>query len=181
MPNLFLSSDRLYLRPAESTDAALVAACHNDPAVRASMFTNAPLSLEGAAERIRGWYKPGADYIPFVVCLKEDDRPIGLAALVRVDQVSRMSAYSLCLPDPATWGQGYATEATGLMLHYGFEVLNLHRIQLHVWSGNAGAIRAYLRNGFKEEGRLREAMRLEGKWADFLLMGILEEEWRAKG
>ena len=31
----------------------------------------------------------------------------------------------------------------------------------------------------RHEGVLREAMRHDGQWCDFLVMGLLEDEWRA--
>lgn len=31
--------------------------------------------------------------------------------------------------------------------------------------------------GFKEEGRIRKGVWIEGAWEDIILMGILEEEW----
>ena len=66
------------------------------------------------------------------------------------------------------------------MLHYAFNILNLHRVQLHAWVGNEAGIRAYKKAGFVEEGRLREAMKHDGQWCDFLVMGVLEAEWRSR-
>jgi len=34
-------------------------------------------------------------------------------------------------------------------------------------------------SGFVEEGRLREHLWKGGRWADFIHMGILKEEWEA--
>ncbi len=180
MNNLFTAGERLYLRAVEPEDAPVVAACNNNPEVRMSFFTHTPVSLHLQAERIRAFYQPGADYIPFIIALREDDAAIGVTAFHRVDLVSRAAVFSICISDPAQWGHGYAREATALMLAYGFNVLNLHRVQLHVWSGNAKAVRAYEECGFRHEGLLREAMVHNGEYCDFHVMGILEGEWRAR-
>ncbi len=178
MNNAFSVGECVFLRPIEPEDAPIVAACVNNPEVRVSYFTHTPISLHLQAERIRGYYQPGADYIPFVIALRESSTPIGVTAFHRVDLVSRAAVYSICISDPACWGHGYAGEVTSLMLRYGFDVLNLHRIQLHVWTGNRAAIKAYGKAGFVHEGVLRDAMIHNGEYCDFHVMGILCNEWR---
>lgn len=179
MNNPFLQGDRLYLRPLEPSDAALLAACNNDPQVRLSFFTHTPTSLAQQADRIRGLYGPGADYLPLAICVTEEDLPIGITAFHRVDLVSHAAVFSICIADAEQRGQGYASETTRLMLAWGFDILNLHRVQLHVWTENERAVRTYEKCGFQHEGTLREAMCHHGRYCDFHVMGILEREWRA--
>lgn len=180
MRNPFLIGDRVYLRAVEPEDAPIVAACNNDPSVRVSFFTHTPLSVALSAKRIESYYQPGADYIPFVICLMELDEGAGITALHRVDLVSHAAVFSVCISKPEHWGKGYGGEATRLMLKYAFDILNMHRIQLHVWTGNTAGIRAYENAGFTREGCLREAMAHDGRYCDFLVMGMLESEWRAR-
>lgn len=179
MNNPFLVGKRLYLRPVEPSDGRLLAECNNDPAVRVSFFTHTPTSIHLQSEKAADLYRPGADYLPFVICVVEDDQPIGITALHRVDLVSHAAVYSICISDSGKWGRGYAGEVTGLMLKYCFDVLNLHRVQLHVWAENSAGVHVYEKAGFVREGCLREAMRHDGKYYDFLVMGILDREWRA--
>jgi RimJ/RimL family protein N-acetyltransferase len=176
--NFFLELDRLCLRAVESKDAPLLAACNNDPDVRQTFFTHTPTNLLQQEKRIESLYTPGSDYIPFVIEAKETGTCVGITALHRVDLISGAAVFSICLCDTESWGQGYAREALNGMLSYAFDVLNLHRVQLHVWTGNDKAFKAYKAAGFKEEGLLREAMKHQGQYCDFHVMGILEEEWR---
>lgn len=180
MNNPFLVGDRVYLRAIEPADAPLLAACNNDPLVRVSFFTHTPTSLALQARRAADFYTPGADYIPFAICLKDDHRAIGVTALHRVDLVSRAAVYSICIADSTQWKHGFGGEVTRMMLAYAFDILNLHRVQLHVWAENAAGIRAYEKAGFVREGCLREAMAHDGRYCDFLVMGVLEAEWRAR-
>lgn len=48
-----------------------------------------------------------------------------------------------------------------------------------MYSFNPGAERVYAKAGFKREGVLRDAVMDGGRYADVILMSILEDEWRA--
>ena len=62
---------------------------------------------------------------------------------------------------------------------FAFEVLKLHRLELDVFSFNPRARRVYEKAGFKVEGVLRDAVKDGDRYADDILMAILEDEWRA--
>ncbi|HDP69152.1 MAG TPA: N-acetyltransferase [Candidatus Marinimicrobia bacterium] len=94
-------------------------------------------------------------------------------------QIKAQNAVVFSIADKIRWAQGLGSEATRLMIEYGFNTLNLHRIQLHVFKNNHPAIRIYEKIGFKTERLLREAMYQHGEYCYFLLMGCLRDEWQA--
>ena len=51
------------------------------------------------------------------------------------------------------------------------------RIWLKVAETNQRAVKCYLGCGFREEGRLRQALFLEGRYVDALIMGAVREDW----
>ncbi len=61
---------------------------------------------------------------------------------------------------------------------FAFEQLKLHRLELDVFSFNPRAEKAYLKAGFKREGILRDALWDGEKYADDILMAILEDDWK---
>lgn len=61
---------------------------------------------------------------------------------------------------------------------FAFEKLNLHRLELDVYSFNSRAEKAYLADGFKREGVLRDAVWNGKEYANDILMAILEDEWK---
>lgn len=65
-------------------------------------------------------------------------------------------------------------------MDYLFNTLGMHRCTLHTGAGNARAIKAYEKVGFVHEGVMRKTYLRDGEWEDTVIMGILEEEWRAK-
>jgi ribosomal-protein-alanine N-acetyltransferase len=63
---------------------------------------------------------------------------------------------------PASWGHGYMTEALAALQDYGFQKLQLHRIEALVLPQNMRSIRLLKRLGYQQEGLLRE----RGYWND---------------
>ncbi len=51
-------------------------------------------------------------------------------------------------------------------------------MELDVYSFNPRAEKVYLKAGFKREGVLRDAVMDGDKYADDILMSILEDEWK---
>ncbi len=102
---------------------------------------------------------------------------IGICALFAVDSIGRTAELGIAIGDKASWGQGYGRETVGLLVGYGFRMLNLRRIFLRVHGRNERAIRAYRAAGFIEEGRLRGHVWSDGAYDDIVLMGVLRDEW----
>ena len=80
--------------------------------------------------------------------------------------------------DKESWGKGYGTEVTRLVLEYGFACLGLHNIFLWVFATNERGIRAYRRAGFRMAGRLRQAKWRGDRAYDLLLMDCLATEFQ---
>ena len=77
------------------------------------------------------------------------------------------------------WGKGYGTEALHLLLKFGFQQLNLHRILLFTHDINTRAQHIYEQIGFKPSGRRRHASFFEGTYHDILLYDMLVSEFQA--
>ncbi len=65
------------------------------------------------------------------------------------------------------------------LLKLAFDEMNLHRVWLHVFPDNEGAIACYLKCGFREEGRLRQEVFQGGRYYDVIVMGVLKDEFAA--
>ena len=74
------------------------------------------------------------------------------------------------------WGRGYATEAGGALLEFGFERLALHRIWATCDVENHASARVLEKIGMRREGQLRQNVRRKGEWRDSYLYAILGPE-----
>ncbi len=81
--------------------------------------------------------------------------------------------------DARYWGRGYATEAAGAMMAFGFGDLGLHRVSASCITENQASAHVLEKLGLRQEGQLRENEWMKGRWWDTSLYGILEHEWRA--
>ncbi len=120
------------------------------------------------------------DQIILAIVLKQADRLIGDIFISPVEKIHHKAFLGIAIGDPGNQSKGYGTEAMELMITYSFNTLNLHRIELSVYSFNQRAFKCYKKLGFIEEGRSREAYFSNGHYHDILQMGLLEEEWRQK-
>lgn len=108
-----------------------------------------------------------------------DDTLIGFVVLFNIKWSNQTAEMAIGIGDKAYRGKGYGQDALMLILNYGFQELNLHRIGLTVMDYNKAAIRAYERVGFVHEGTQRQAVHRQGKRYDLLYYGILREEFIA--
>ena len=112
--------------------------------------------------------------------IEVDGRYVGGCGLINLDHVHRRAEIGIFVGDKSIWGRGVGSEAMALVMGYGFDYLNLHRIFLRVFAENTRAIHVYESLGFQHEGRFRDTEWRHGRWHDMLYMSVLETEWRQR-
>jgi RimJ/RimL family protein N-acetyltransferase len=173
-----LTGEKTVLRPFTAADADGIWRLIQDPEV--VRFTFEP-STRLTPERLRSWYASRADQpdrLDLAVTDPVTGELLGEAVLHEWDPAARSCAFRTLI-GPRGRGRGVGTEATRLIVGYGFEQLGLHRIQLEVHGHNHRARRVYEKVGFVVEGVRREARSRDGEWVDEVLMAILDHEWAA--
>lgn len=175
-----LNGERVYLRPLEASDLdSFYANALWNKEIRRLTGTQAVFSRQG----LQNWFERNStdeSRIDLLICLQENDQPIGDLALLDINHLNQNAVVRISVFDKAYWGEGYGTEALFLLLEFGFDILNLHRIGLDVFEYNVRAIKAYEKLGFKQEGVIREELFYDGKFHDSILMGILQKEFIEK-
>ncbi|NPV02852.1 MAG: GNAT family N-acetyltransferase [Brevinematales bacterium] len=171
-----LSGRKCYLSPLREEDTYILAKWQNDPEVSFPLNnTHRQLDMNAEKEFLEMIRQNGWHY--FIIVARNDGEPIGACFLLEVDMHNRTAEFGIFIGDKTRWKQGYATEATRLILDYGFRVLTLHNIWLRVFAFNTAAMKVYRRVGFKEIGFQREIRLMNGKYYDFYMMDILSEEF----
>ena len=181
---IFLKRSEVALSRLMPADAEWLETWVNDPTTTRWMATGRVQStLDQVVAQIMHWQEP-RDW-PFAVLIsdqKEIDgqyQAIGTVGLYDADLLTRKAEFRILLGAPHT-GKGYGTEATRLVLDFGFQRLGLHRIWLGVTDANIPAVKCYEKCGFTREGLLRDDLFRDGHFYDSIRMSILDTEWRTQ-
>ena len=118
-----------------------------------------------------------SDVVTFGIRLIDDDSLVGTCQLHSISAIHRSAELQIRIGRKDAQGSGIGTEACSLLLYHGFKDLNLNRIFLHVFETNEPAIRLYTSSGFRIEGTLRNAVFIDGRWGNVVIMSILREEY----
>lgn len=175
----FLVGEKVYLRPLGEGDLDRCWRWINDPEVRRYLGAWRPMSREQEQEWLRNVYT-SPNNVQLAIVLREGNRHIGNLGLHGINWRSGSSELGILIGEPELWGWGYGPEAIRLLLAYAFDTLRLNRVELRVHAYNTRAIRAYEKSGFREEGRLRAAHFLSGRYHDTLVMALLASEWHQR-
>jgi RimJ/RimL family protein N-acetyltransferase len=180
-----LTGERVVLRPFSGGDL---------PAMRAVLLDAEARVLTGSVhdeaqahdpedpeeeKLLLDWYgsrNDQPDRLDLAVVDKATAECVGEAVLNEWDPGNESCNFRILI-GPRGRDRGLGTEATRLIVGYGFGRLGLHRISLEVYAFNPRARRAYEKVGFRAEGVLRESLRYNGQWVDATVMSILAPEW----
>lgn len=169
----FLEGKRITLRTPEEEDAEFLARNMNDPRVRRPIASVGPLSTDDEAEWIEGANDEG---VSLLICVGDDS--VGTIGLSDVNELWGRAEVGYWLA-PEAWGEGYATEATELLVAYGFDQHRFNKVVAHAFAFNAASRRVLEKVGFTEEGVHRKEAFIDGEYVDIHSYGLLAREWRA--
>lgn len=113
----------------------------------------------------------------FLVACDQDHPFVGI---VRMDELDRQNRSLRVGADvlPELRRRGYGTRIYRALLRYAFDELGMHRVWLCVLDTNTAGIGLYQKVGFQIEGTYREHVWRAGAWHDYIVMSILEHEYR---
>lgn len=173
----FLIGKRVYLRALEKEDLIYIRKWSNDPEIRKLIGEVVSMSQADADKFLERVYSDNTREW-FVIVVKENDRLIGETGLLRMFPAWRTADISIIIGEKDAWGKGYGTEAILLLLDYAFRCLNFHRVAIGIVGFNKRAISFWKKIGFKKEGVQRDGYYYNHKYFDFVMMSILEDEFR---
>lgn len=170
--------DRVFLRPPAPSDAAQFCATMRASRRHFVRWGHAPYDADAFARWLRNSKPPHTRR--FLICRRADGAIMGQISLGNIVRGLLQSAYTgYYLAKPFT-GQGYMTEALGLLLRHAFSDLRLHRVEANIQPENARSIALVRRCGFRREGLSPRMLKMGGRWRDHERWAILVEGWRGR-
>ncbi len=146
---------RITLRAVEQDDIPEILHYFNDLEVRRFLHMITPVSTEEEEKWIQEItrQRKACTHFLFTIELQKPKQFLGICGLNNVDWIHRSAELGIALSNKQYWGKGLGTEAIQLLVQFGFNTLNLHRIYLTVFEDNLRAQRVYEKIGFTRTGR----------------------------
>ena len=173
---MILTTERLVLRPFESSDAAAVYAYACDPQVGPMAGWKPHTSL---AESQRIVEKFQTDALTFAITLKEDHQAIGSISLSLLPHAdgSRGCELGYAL-GRHHWGLGLMPEACRAVMAYAFNDLHMAYIRVCHFPHNLQSKRVIEKLGFHLTGYSTHASLLyDGQWMDEWVYRLDRDDW----
>jgi ribosomal-protein-alanine N-acetyltransferase len=173
-----LRTERLLLRPLVSTDAQALFEVFSDDKVMRYWSGAAWSSIERAHDKIAQYNKSLAENesIGLGIINTQTNLVIGTCSLFQLDEQCRRAEIGYGMAS-TSWGKGYMREALTYLINFGFDVLDLNRIEADIDPRNDPSLRSVERLGFIKEGHLRERWIVESEISDSCIYGLLRRDW----
>jgi RimJ/RimL family protein N-acetyltransferase len=176
-----LQGDRVRLTALTKNDLPTVARWYQDAEFLRLFDARLahPRSEAELAQWLEGRHKASDGFL-FAIRRTDSDDLIGYIELDGILWTHQVCGIAACIGDAVDRGKGYGYEAMQLALAFAFHELNLHRVQLTVFSYNERSRALAEKLGFRREGVYREFVQRDGQRHDMYLYGLLRREWEAR-
>jgi len=171
-----LEGTHVRLRQIEESDLPKLRDWRNSPYIRAYTREYRLLNMLNQKKWFESLFTDQSN-IMFAIEKKDTKEIIGCCGLTHINWKEGNGEVSIYIGEREWQGKGCASDALQLLLKYGFEELRLHRIYATIFQYNNASVKFFERNGFKLEGKHREARFWKGKFHDELIYGILDHEY----
>ena len=172
-----LKTPRLLLRAIQQSDAQLLHRNFSDP--QTVLYSNAPApSLEKVQQVIDIWSEnfQKQQGIRWGITIKEQNAVIGSCGYKNIIKKHRRAGIGYeIFADYRR--QGFMSEALNALIQFGFEVIELNRIEATVDCDNLPSILLLHKLGFTEEGTLRDYEFNQEKFVDLKLFSLLHRDF----
>ena len=139
-----------------------------------------PLKTEQEAQKTVDWFQTRFKEklgIRWGIAIKGRQTIIGTLGFNNFTQYHRASiGYDL---QKEHWNKGYISEALSTVIDFGFNKLDVNRIEAEVMQGNVISERVLNKLSFKNEGVLRNWMLWNDKHYDMTMFSLLKSEYKA--
>jgi [ribosomal protein S5]-alanine N-acetyltransferase len=116
----------------------------------------------------------------FAIITKAGDLHIGNVCLENISWENRSGEIAILIGEKDFWGKGIATEAYKLIIDYGFNMLDLHRLYSGMTIRNKAMIKVAERSGMTEEGILKESLFKDGIYVDIVRYAIINPKHKKR-
>lgn len=178
---MIIETNRTILRLIKLSDLDSIHNLHSLPETDEFNALGIPKNIEETKMIISPWIKENNLEIiknyTFLIESKDGDNFIGLFGFKIGNEKYKRGEVWFKL-HKSSWNKGYGTECLKAIIKFGFESLNLHRIEAGCAVENIGSIKVLEKSGLIREGRGRQVLPLKSGWSDNFEYSILDTDRR---
>ncbi|OQY88522.1 MAG: hypothetical protein B6D38_09140 [Anaerolineae bacterium UTCFX1] len=180
-PAYRIETERLVIRCYQPSDAQLLADSVRDSVEHLKPWMpwahNEPEPFEEKVKRVlrfRGNFDMQQDYV-YGIFNHEETRLLGGTGLhTRLNEKQLEIGYWI---HQDFIKQGFAAESTAALIKAAFEIIRVHRIEIHCDPRNRASAAVPRKLGFTHEGTLRAKTPFLNGWSDSMIWGLLDSEY----
>ncbi|MBR2564235.1 MAG: GNAT family N-acetyltransferase [Paenibacillus sp.] len=172
-----LHTDRFILRAATDRDSRDLLALYSDATV-VEYIPFTPFESEQDALDEMSWYKKifkEQTGLRWMIEDKESHRVIGTCGYLGYEEQHHRAEIGYDLLS-SCWGKGVMTEVARAVLEFGFNQMQLNKIEAKVDPSNEASIRLLHKLGFQQEGLLRQHEFEKGRYIDLAVFSKLQSD-----
>lgn len=176
-----LETSRLRLREIVAEDYEAIFAIRGDYEVTKYNTGDAYTDIEQAQaliDSMTALFSEGQE-LRWGITLKPDDTVIGMCGFNYWHRIDKRTSIGFDL-NRNFWKRGIMREAVFAMLNFGFEKMELNRIEASATSENIASVKLLQSLNFQQEGIQREQYFEAEQFYDLSLFGLLRQEWQGK-
>ena len=180
MNDTILLTKRLQLRPVQPSDAGFILKGLSDNRVTQyyAVHYDTPEAVQEQMQFYHNLQESGTG-IWWVFSVKGETSLIGACGFNNIEHENHKGEIGFWLL-PEHWGKGFIPEASEAVVTYGFDIMNLNRIEAIVEGGNGQSEKVLTKLGFSFEGRLRERELKNDTYIDLLYYSLLRRDRQHK-
>lgn len=126
---------------------------------------------------IKIWLEQFANNDGFQTGIFYQGKFVGMVGVHGIDRMNRKTTVGYWLAE-GYQGKGIMTKSVEKLVDHAFSIWNLKRIEIHCGEGNLKSRAIPERLGFTQEGIIRDAECLYGKFHNLVYYGMLATEWK---
>ncbi len=173
-----LDTDRLILRAFSENDSDDIFEYASNPEVTKYLPWKTHISKNDTIDFLKMSHEmfEKQDNIDFAIEFKSDKKVVGGISIRKWNDENKCADIGYVL-SPRYWNKGIITEAIKRIIKFGFEELNVNRVEAHCDEDNIGSYKAMEKAGMKYEGTLRKKVFIKDKFVNMRFYSILKEEY----
>ena len=173
-----LKGNIVSLRAVEKKDLNQLLIWRNNPKFRIYFRENREINNYNQRLWFENVVKKKEDTHMFSIIENKTNKLIGACGLCYIDWINKNADFSIYIGKNKIYiDTKFTIDAAKLLLGYGFEVLNLHRIWSEIYDFDKKKIKMFKELNFSLDGKFKEHTWAKNKWRDSLFFGLLSSDY----